>query len=155
MENSGDFSISPRKSIYLKFILENGGEARTTGISTSFKIDPSTVTKTIHEMAAMGLISHEPYGGIRLTEKGQKYAEFLVRRHRILGLVLSHYGLSSEDACREAARFESYVSKEVIDTICCSMGHPIMGVCGKISHDPCCCSLHETVQGETKSRINS
>jgi DtxR family transcriptional regulator, Mn-dependent transcriptional regulator len=139
MEYTTDISLSPRKALYVKFVLEHEGEVRPSEIATSFHVDPSTVTKTINELTAMGFLLHEPYSGIRLTYKGHEYAEFLVRRHRILGLVLTHYGLSSEDACREATRFESYVPKGVIDTICRSMGHPIMGVCGKISHDPDCC----------------
>ncbi len=94
----------------------------------------------------MGLLSHEPYKIPSLTEKGTIYAEYLVRRHRILGLVLTHYGLSSEEACHEAARFENSVSKVVIDSMCRSMGHPMMGVCGRISHDPFCCNGHETGQ---------
>ncbi len=85
----------------------------------------------------MGLVDHVPYRGVSLTEKGHSYAEFLVNRHNILTLMLSHYGLSPEDACAEVSRFESFISRHAIDSICCSMGHPAVGVCGKIIHESC------------------
>jgi Mn-dependent DtxR family transcriptional regulator len=52
--------------------------------------------------------------------------------------MLSHYGLSRQEACDEALNFEGYVSKDVVDKICQSLGHPTMGICGKIKHDKSC-----------------
>ena len=90
------------------------------------------------ELTDAGLLAYEPYRGVSLSEKGKHYAEFLVKRHRILSLALTHYGLSHDDACREVSRFESLVSKETIDTMCRAMGHPHTGICGEITHDPGC-----------------
>ncbi|WP_292463293.1 metal-dependent transcriptional regulator [Methanolobus sp.] len=129
--------LSPKKVEYLKFLFKKGGLVRTTDISTQLQVDPSTSTKTIVDLAETGLVEHIPYRGVRLTEKGLKYAEFLVNRHNILSLMLSHYGLSAEEACQETSRFESLVSKAAIDKICTSMGHPMASVCGKIRHVSC------------------
>jgi len=139
MKDITGLELSPKKNEYLKYILEQEGPVKTTDISSRFKVDPSTITKSINELATTGLIQHVPYRGITLTERGRDYAEFLVRRHRILGLILSHYGLSSDEACETASKFEGYVPKDVIDKMCASLGHPTMGVCGKIYHDTCCC----------------
>ncbi|MDQ1254539.1 MAG: DtxR family transcriptional regulator, Mn-dependent transcriptional regulator [Euryarchaeota archaeon] len=128
---------TPRKVVYLKFILEKGGVVKTTEISTNLQVDPSTTSKTINELALAGYLNHVPYRGVDLTELGQEYAEFLVRRHRILSLLLTHYGLSSEGACDEVSRFEAFVSRETVDKICSSMGHPMFGVCGEINHEKC------------------
>jgi DtxR family Mn-dependent transcriptional regulator len=146
MEDIDRLLLTPRKAMYMKFIYEHPENTKTSEIAAHFSVDPSTITKTLGDLASKGLLSHEPYKIPSLTEKGTIYAEYLVRRHRILGLVLTHYGLSSEDACHEAARFENSVSKVVIDSMCRSMGHPMMGVCGKISHDPFCCNGQETGQ---------
>jgi Mn-dependent DtxR family transcriptional regulator len=129
--------LSPRKVDYLKFILEKGGTVKTTEISSSLKVDPSTTSKTLNELALAGYLNHVPYRGVDLTELGKSYAEFLIRRHRILSLLLTHYGISSERACDEASRFEAFVSKDAVDKICSSMGHPMFGVCGEISHEKC------------------
>lgn len=129
--------LSPKKVVYLKFILEKGGTVKTTEISSSLRVDPSTTSKTLNELATAGYLNHIPYRGVDLTELGEAYAEFLVRRHRILSLLLTHYGLSSEEACDEVSRFESFVSRDALDKICSSMGHPMFGVCGEINHEKC------------------
>jgi Mn-dependent DtxR family transcriptional regulator len=139
MKDIDGLELSPRKNEYLKYMLEKDGVVKTTDISSRFQVDPSTITKTINELSSTGLIDHMPYRGITLTERGRRYAGFLIRRHRILGLVLSRYGLSSDEACKTASRLEGYVPKDVIDKMCASMGHPTTGICGKIDHDTCCC----------------
>jgi Mn-dependent DtxR family transcriptional regulator len=137
MEEFNGLGLSPKKVVYLKYIAEQGDDTKISDLSHRFGVDPSTITRAIGELAAAGLIAHERYGNVRLTDEGRRYAEFLVRRHRILGLVLRHYGLSEEWACREVTRFESLVSREAVDQICRSMGHPSLGICGEITHGSC------------------
>jgi DtxR family transcriptional regulator, Mn-dependent transcriptional regulator len=139
MKDIDGLELSPRKSEYMKYLLDRDGFAKTSDLSDHFKVDPSTITKTINELAETRLVEHVPYHGFRLTEAGTEYAGFLVRRHRILSLMLSHYGLTPEEACSEASKFEGHVSKETIDKICSSLGHPTMSTCGRITHDMCCC----------------
>ena len=143
MKLNNGLELSPKKSEYLKYIFEKGGIVRTTDISDNFHLDPSTITKTIQEMSSTGLIEYVPYRGISLTSKGTEYAEFIVRRHRVIELMLSHYGLSGYEACDEALKFEGYVSKDVVNKICRSLGHPRVGICGKIKHNKSCCYLEE------------
>lgn len=140
--------LSPRKVDYLKFILEKGGTVKTTEISSVLQVDPSTTSKTLNELAAVGYLNHVPYRGVHLTEMGHAYAEFLVRRHRIMSLLLTHYGLSSEEACEEVSRFESFISRDAVNKICKSMGHPMFGVCGEISHEKCLQDDHEKCLSE-------
>ena len=139
MKDIDGLELSPKKNEYIKYMLQMGGVVKTTDISSQFDVDPSTITKAINDLSSTGLIKHVPYRGITLTERGREYAAFLVRRHRILGLVLSRYGLSNDEACKTASMFEGYVPKNVIDKMCASLGHPTTGICGKIDHDICCC----------------
>ncbi|MDV0446380.1 HTH-type transcriptional regulator MntR [Methanosarcinaceae archaeon Ag5] len=142
--------LSPRKAAYLKYLLTRTDAVRTSEISENFDVEPSTVTKLINELAEEGYIDHIPYRGVRLTETGKIYAEFCLKRHQILGLVFSHYGLSPDAACEEITRFETFVSKSAIDTICASMGHPTTASCTapgeikQIKHISCLddCKLH-------------
>lgn len=136
MEITG-LELSPKKVEYLKFLFKKGGVVRTTDIASSLNVDPSTTTKAITDLASMDLVDHVPYRGVSLTESGRSYAEFLINRHNILTLMLSHYGLSPSEACEEVSRFESLISRHAIDSICSSMGHPAVGVCGKIIHQSC------------------
>ena len=139
MRNIDGLELSPKKSEYLKYIHARGGTVHTTDISGHFDLDPSTVTKAIGELSSTGLIEYVPYRGVRLTRKGKEYAEFLVRRHRIIELMLSRYGLTAQEACSEALKLEGHISKDVVDKICSSLGHPSVGICGRIQHDTCCC----------------
>nr|WP_319376480.1 metal-dependent transcriptional regulator [uncultured Methanoregula sp.] len=138
MEIRNGLELSPRKSAYIRYIHEKGGPVRTSEIASRFSVDPSTVTKTIGELVESGLLTHTPYYGVRLSDDGRSYAGFLVKRHRILSLVFTHYGLSDEQACEEVSRFESLVSKDAIDRMCHAMGHPRQSVCGEITHDHGC-----------------
>ncbi|MFP4655178.1 MAG: metal-dependent transcriptional regulator [Methanohalobium sp.] len=137
MDKITGLELTPRKIRYLKFLLEKGGIVRTTEISSQLNVDPSTSTKVINDLAKNGYVNHIPYRGVCLTKCGQEYAEFLIRRHRILSLLFSHYGLSTKGACEEVSRFEGYVSKDAVDRICKSMGHPQLSNCGEIKHDSC------------------
>ncbi|WP_094226838.1 metal-dependent transcriptional regulator [Methanolobus psychrotolerans] len=137
MQEITGLELSPKKVEYLKFLLKKGDLVKTTDISSELKVDPSTSTKTINDLSDSGYVNHVPYRGVRLTEKGRAFAEFFVNRHNILSLMLSHYGLSSEEACAEVSRFESFVSKSAIDKVCGAMGHPTVSVCGRIKHGSC------------------
>ena len=130
--------LAPRKVGFLRFLSERGGSARTTEIAAHFGVDPSTITKIIGDLAETGYLHHTPYYGVSLTDEGKQYAQFLVKRHRILSLLLVRNGLSREDACREVSRFESFISRNAIDTMCRAMGHPQQGACGEITHDDGC-----------------
>ena len=137
MARDNGLELSPRKVEYLKYIHETGGTVKTSRIAGRFGVDPSTVTKTIDELSRSGLLIHKPYRGVRFSEAGRECAEFLLKRHRILSLVFSRFGLSGEEACREVSRFESMVSRNVIDRMCGAMGHPSRGICGEITHETC------------------
>ncbi|MDD1661712.1 MAG: metal-dependent transcriptional regulator [Methanomicrobiales archaeon] len=137
MEPQDGLGLSPRKVEYLKYVFETGGRVKTTSIASRFGVDPSTVTKAIDELARSGLLVHEPYHGVTFSDRGRVCAEFLVKRHRILALVLTRFGLPEEEACREVSRFESLVSRHAVDRICQAMGHPSQGICGEITHGTC------------------
>jgi len=138
MEIQDGLELSPRKVEYLKFIFERGGTVKTNDIASQFNVDPSTITKTIAEIAEAGYLTYVPYRGVVLTDMGTRYVTFLIKRHRILSLILVRNGLTDEQACREVSRFESFVSKDAIDRMCSAMGHPQKGICGKITHDDGC-----------------
>ena len=118
MEITDGLELSPRKVDYLKFIFEYGETVKTNDIASQFNVDPSTITKTIAEIAEAGYLTHVPYRGVFLTEAGTLYAKFLIKRHRILSLILVRNGLPNEQACNEVSRFESFVSKDAIDRMC-------------------------------------
>ena len=153
MELPDGLELSPRKVAYLKFIFERGGTVKTNDLASHFTVDPSTISKTIAELADAGYLSHVLYRGVVLTETGRQLAKFLVKRHRILSLVLVRNGLPEDQACTEVTRFESFVSREAIDTMCRAMGHPQMGICGKITHDDRCRHGEQGILQKTRAPV--
>ena len=134
MSESGDsvisgLELSPRKVAYLKYMFSEDRTVRTSDISAVLGVDPSTVTKTLDELSSAGYVDHMPYKGVRLTPSGREYASFLIRRHQILELVFSRYGLSPEEVCAEVTRLEPFVSRNAVETICRSMGYPTVSCC--------------------------
>jgi Mn-dependent DtxR family transcriptional regulator len=141
MSTDTGLELSPKKVAYIKFINGKTGPVKTNDIAAGFGVDPSTITKTMNELAGAGLLDYVPYHGVTLSEKGKITAEFLIKRHRILALALTHFGLSHDQACLEVSKFESLVSKNAIDQMCNAMGHPNKGICGDITHDAGCLGL--------------
>jgi len=75
------------ESIYK--LQEKNGVARTSEIIKLLKVVPGTVTNTVKRLKREGLITHKPYGGIRLTEKGRKIALSAIRKHLLLEKLLT------------------------------------------------------------------
>ena len=138
MDDDEGSGLSARKVDYIKYIYEHEGTAKTGDLAAWFGLDPSTVSKAIRDLARDGLLSCAPYGRIHLSPSGRHYAEFYLKRHRILSLMLTHYGFSPDQACTEVSRFESHVSRSAVDRICRTMGHPQTADCGVITHDAGC-----------------
>jgi Mn-dependent DtxR family transcriptional regulator len=138
MTGKTGLELSPKKVEYIKFLAGKNSPVKTNDMAAGFGVDPSTITKTMSELANGGLLDYIPYHGVSLSAKGKITAEFLIKRHRILALAMTHFGLSHEQACREVSRFESFVSKDAIDRMCRAMGHPNKGICGDITHDDGC-----------------
>jgi len=130
--------LSSKKVAYLKYIYEKGSTVSTSEIALHFDVSAATVSRAISEMAQDGYIVHVPYRGVIPSETGASYARFLFKRHRILSLMLVQHGVADNRACREVERFESHVSREVVDSLCRGMGHPTHGICGIITHDEGC-----------------
>jgi DtxR family Mn-dependent transcriptional regulator len=139
MDEIDGSELPARKAEYLKTVYMMGGSARTSDLAVDLGVSPSTATKAVANLADAGYLEHRLYRGVSLTQKGEEYARFLVRRHRIVSLALSRFGLSSEEACLEARKIEACVSRELVDRICASLGHPVMSGCGPIEHDHSCC----------------
>jgi len=138
MNRKDGLELSPKKVEYIKFLNGKTNPVKTNDMAAGFGVDPSTITKTLVEMADDGLLDYTPYHGVSLSKQGKITAEFLIKRHRILALAMTHFGLSHEQACLEVSRFESFVSKDAIDQMCRAMGHPNKGICGDITHTDGC-----------------
>ena len=94
-------------------------------IAAALNVNPSTVTAMVKTLADSGLVTYEPYSGVRLTPAGRKLAVHVLRRHRLLELFLVQIvGLDWSEVHAEAEHLEHAVSERVIDRIDELLGHP-------------------------------
>ena len=85
----------------------------------------ATVSDAIRRLAEQGLLVHEPYGSIELTDAGRANAVAMVRRHRLLETFLVEVlGYGWDEVHDEAEVLEHAVSDTLIDRIDRRLGYP-------------------------------
>lgn len=115
---------------YLKCILlaqdEGAGDPVSTGrIASALEVTPGTATAMMKTLAGSGLVSYEPYSGVRLTEAGRQLAVHVLRRHRLIELFLVQVmKMDWSQVHGEAERLEHVVSDLLIDRMDEMLGHP-------------------------------
>lgn len=88
---------------------------------------PSTASENVRRLREAGLVDHQPYQRVRLTEAGRVQAVRMVRRHRILETFLHrHLGFSWDEVHEEAEDLEHAVSDRFIDRIDKVLGFPAL-----------------------------
>ncbi len=121
--------LTPVAQDYLKAVWsaqEWSDEKVTTGLlADRLGVGPSTVSETVRRLTAQGLLGHEPYGGVWLTDLGRQYALVMVRRHRLLETWLVHdLGYRWDEVHDEAEVLEHAVSERLVERISERLGHP-------------------------------
>lgn len=95
-------------------LLATGGEARATDISRRLGVSHATAIKNVQRLKREGLATSRPYRGIFLTEAGQKLAERVRDRHRLVVALLIAVGVPPEAAEADAEGMEHYVSEPTL-----------------------------------------
>jgi DtxR family Mn-dependent transcriptional regulator len=122
-------------------IQEKSGVARTGDIVKSLGVVPGTVTNTVEWLEKEGLVTHKPYKGVKLTEKGRKIALQVIRRHRLSERLLTDILHMEWDRVHDAAcKLEHSLTDEIIKPLekalkhpkTCPHGNPIPTKCGGI-----------------------
>lgn len=117
---------------YLKAIyrLETAESAASTQrLADELGISGPSVTHMAKRLHELGLVSHEPYQGVRLTERGRAVALEVVRHHRLLELYLTQtLGFGWDEVHEEAERLEHHLSEALEARIDHLLGYP--------THDP-------------------
>ncbi len=119
MENINDLSSTFQD--YLLDILKIANEkkiVRARDISKSRKVKMPAVTVMLKKMEETGLIVHERYGYVELTEKGKRFADQICKRHEVLYEFLKDIlNLSPEIAEKDAHKIEHDLDEKTIKKI--------------------------------------
>jgi DtxR family Mn-dependent transcriptional regulator len=101
----------------------------TSALAERLAVSPASASAMAKRLAELGLVSHEPYHGVRLTESGEKLALEVIRHHRLIELYLSEaLGMPWDRVHDEAEVLEHAISEELSELIAQKLGDP--------THDP-------------------
>ncbi len=99
---------------YLKAIYKlQEGEARVsvTALAREQRVAAGSASEMVKKLAALELVDHAPYKGIRLTPAGERVAVEVIRHHRLLELYLAEtLGVDVDDVHDEADRLRARVA---------------------------------------------
>lgn len=94
-------------------------------LAAKLGIAPSSVTEMVKKLAAAGLVSHVPYGAVRLTDAGTQRALAMVRRHRLIETwLVQEFGYGWHEVHDEAEVLEHTISDRLLEGIDARLGRP-------------------------------
>jgi len=99
--------------------------ASTTGLAKHLGVRPATVSGMLKRLAELGLITYRRYRHIALTEKGERLAHDVIKRHRLMERLLTDVlKVPLAEAHEEACRLEHAVSPGVAARLAEALGSP-------------------------------
>ncbi|WP_223622702.1 metal-dependent transcriptional regulator [Microbacterium sp. EST19A] len=94
-------------------------------LAAKLGIAPSSVTEMVKKLAAAGLVSHVPYGAVRLTDAGAHRALAMLRRHRLIETwLVQEFGYGWDEVHDEAEVLEHTISDRLLEGIDERLGRP-------------------------------
>ena len=120
---------SPAADDYLKTVYSHtewqDEPITPSALAAKLGVAPSSVTEMVKKLAAAGLVSHVPYGAVRLTPAGEARALGMVRRHRLIETwLVGEFGYAWDEVHDEAEVLEHTISDRLLGKIDERLGHP-------------------------------
>jgi DtxR family Mn-dependent transcriptional regulator len=107
----------------------DGGPVTTNALAERLAVTPASASSMAKKLARLGLVTHVPYKGVKLTERGRRVALEVLRHHRLLELYLTEsLGVPWDRVHDEAEVLEHVLSEELEELIAAKLGNP--------THDP-------------------
>src|SRR5579871_2325344 len=104
---------------------ERDGAVSTNDLAALLDVKPGSVSGMLRKLDSLGLVEHERYRGVRLTEKGRRVALEVIRHHRLLELFLvENLGMTADEVHAEAEVLEHALSEELEELIARKLGDP-------------------------------
>jgi DtxR family transcriptional regulator, Mn-dependent transcriptional regulator len=122
-------SISASVQDYAKAVYaleDREGEAvSTTELAERLGVTPGSVSAMVRKLSEEGLVEHEPYHGVKLTDQGRRVALEVLRHHRLLELFLAQeLGMPWDRVHAEAEVLEHVLSEELEELIAARLRDP-------------------------------
>jgi DtxR family transcriptional regulator, Mn-dependent transcriptional regulator len=97
----------------------------TSSLADRLGVSAASASAMVKRLAALGLVTREPYHGVELTPTGERVALEVIRHHRLLELYLSEaLGMPWDRVHAEAEVLEHAISPELSELIAAALGNP-------------------------------
>lgn len=104
------------EAVYL--VEKKKGEVRITDIALFMNLSKPSVNKAVSTLKESGLLEHEKYGTIKLTESGTKLAKEIYFRHETLTkFFIETLDIEPEIAENEACKIEHIISRQTLNKL--------------------------------------
>lgn len=129
-------TTSESEQMYLITIaryLEAGGEAPVpmAHIATRLEVSVPAANEMVRKLETRGLVTYEPYRGVRLSDPGRHIAFQVLRTRRLWATFLAdHLGFSPSVADAQACHLEHATTEEAADRLAAYLGNPTVGPLG-------------------------
>jgi DtxR family transcriptional regulator, Mn-dependent transcriptional regulator len=124
-----EMARSPAVEDYSKaiFALQSRGDepVSTNALAERLRITPGSVSAMLNKLDELGLTTHVPYRGVRLTADGRRLALEVIRHHRLLESFLADsLGMPWDRVHAEAEVLEHVLSEDLEELIAAKLGNP-------------------------------
>lgn len=100
------------------YFLNNDEGVRVTDIATELSISKPSVNRAINTLKSQGLVTHEHYGSLFLTEEGLDIAKKIAKRHFMLKKFLTQIlEVDEKTAEEEACLIEHCLSADTVEKL--------------------------------------
>ncbi len=101
------------------------GYVSTSVLAELLEVSAPAVNRMVTKLRDLGLLLHEPYQGISLTDEGKVAAMYMLRRHRIAeAFLVNVMGFGWHEVYAEAHRIAPTLSEPLIQRMADMCGHP-------------------------------
>ncbi len=112
------------KAIYM--LQREADRVATNALADTLKISAPAVTDMAQRLVDEGTVDYVKYRGVRLTEKGERVALQMLRRHRLIeAYLVQDLGYALHEVHDEAEALEHTVSDRFVEAISRKLGHPL------------------------------
>jgi DtxR family Mn-dependent transcriptional regulator len=104
---------------------QTGQAVATSSLADRLGVSSASVTGMVKRLAEAGLVTHEPYAGVTVTDAGRRVALDVIRHHRLIETFLARtLGLEWDEVHAEAHRLEHHISEVLEARMDEVLGHP-------------------------------
>ncbi|HUE99782.1 MAG TPA: metal-dependent transcriptional regulator [Anaerolineales bacterium] len=118
--------LSESTEMYLKAMAEFGNrDVAIARLAERLSVTPVSANEMIKKLGEQGLVSHTPYKGVNLTEKGRNVACDVLRRQRLWEVFLyEHLKIEWAKIYELACSLEHATAPEVTEALAVFLGNP-------------------------------